>query len=110
MLTSLIILYLIVDVLVKALADPNLAANPQELSKVALAHCAYKYRKCEKNEGTDRSNQNSRNMFIAHRTSTDHITFPLIIVIDGYSLVRQALEHAVAVVDAGKEPDLIKRT
>ncbi|KAF9383432.1 RNA-binding protein 4F, partial [Podila verticillata] len=62
------------DVLAKALVDPNLAANPQELSKVALAYCAYKYRKSEKNE-------------------------------DGYNLIRQALEHAVAVVDAaGGDP------
>ncbi|KAG0027208.1 RNA-binding protein 4F [Podila clonocystis] len=64
----------VTDVVVKALADPNLAANSQELSKVVLAHCAYKYRKTTKNE-------------------------------DGYNLVRQALEHAVAVVDAaGGDP------
>ncbi|KAF9300484.1 RNA-binding protein 4F [Mortierella antarctica] len=62
------------NVVVKALADPNLAANPQELSKVVLAHCAYKYRKITKNE-------------------------------DGYNLIRQALEHAVAVIDAaGGDP------
>ncbi|KAG0071367.1 Squamous cell carcinoma antigen recognized by T-cells 3, partial [Podila epicladia] len=38
------------DIVVKALTDPNLTANPQELSKVVLAHCAYKYRRITKNE------------------------------------------------------------
>ncbi|KAG0348063.1 RNA-binding protein 4F [Podila minutissima] len=89
------------DVVVKALADPNLAANPQELSKVVLAHCAYKYRKITKNEGTKRSISNG-SKFMDNATPPN---FNLMLVIDGYNLIRQALEHAVAVIDAaGGDP------
>ncbi|KAF9918833.1 hypothetical protein BX616_005211 [Lobosporangium transversale] len=38
------------DVLASALSDLNLLSNPQELSKVLLARCSYKYRRANKDE------------------------------------------------------------
>ncbi|KAG0340152.1 Squamous cell carcinoma antigen recognized by T-cells 3 [Podila humilis] len=74
-------------VIAAALSDPNLTSSPQEVCKVVLAHCAYRFRRisCKKEDEDDADADADADA--------------------GFDLVRRALEHAIAVVDAaGGDP------